>query len=65
MMRFLFVSQSDGAMSGAQLTLGRVSSREVRWPHVTDRARASQVSHFFFVMLAISLTQLAQVAFFI
>ena len=31
-------------MSGAKPTLGRGLSREVCWPHVIDRARASQVS---------------------
>lgn len=38
-------------MSGAEFGLRRGPSREVRWTHVTDRARTSQVSQAIMTVL--------------
>lgn len=54
-MYFVLLVQSNGVLSGAELTLGRVSSREVRWPRVTYGTGTSQVSQYT-VKLVISLT---------
>ena len=54
-MYFVLLVQSNRVLSGVELTLGRVSSREGRWPRVTYGTGTSQVSQYT-VKLVISLT---------